>query len=77
MSSSRSASSVPTTVFFDVVRARRHQEDADRVARARGEDVVGGVADDVEPVGVGAARLAPSARSSECQRSPRTSVATA
>ena len=38
------------------LRARRHQHDADRVAGARGQDVVAHVADDGERVGVGALR---------------------
>ena len=40
------------------LRARRHQEHAHGVARARGQDVVRGVADDVQAVGVGARRRA-------------------
>ena len=58
-SSSRSASSVPTTVRLEVSGARRHQHDADRVAGARGQDVVARVADDGQRVGVGAVRLGP------------------
>ena len=58
-------------------RARRHQEHAHRVARARGQDVVRGVADDVEARGRRRARAArPPRAAASSQRSPRTSVAT-
>ena len=78
MSSSRSASSVPMTVRIEVPRARRHQHGADRVAGARGQDVVARVADARERVRVDArAARAPSSSSSRCQRSLRTTVASA